>query len=132
MPWLRHSCAVPLAFACDPHTKQQDLCGELLQWLRTHPGSVLLALIIEAMLINLGTGLYGCNIPGGSHLTTNDHLFSAYHCGRPGGTSDLVLLAGPFSSSVTPTKRPNFSSKEGGVGETQCAWQRHVPLHSLW
>jgi len=26
------SCAAPLAFACDPHTTQRGLCGELLQW----------------------------------------------------------------------------------------------------
>ena len=36
---LHHSCAVPLAFACAPHTKPQDLCEEPVQWLRTHQGS---------------------------------------------------------------------------------------------
>ena len=47
--------------------------------------------------------------------TTNNHLITRKtSLQKAGGTSNLVLLAGPFSSSVTPTKRPTLSSMEGG------------------
>ena len=71
---------------------------------------------MSTSLIHLATGLYGCEHswwkpPPQPMITCFPRKTSLR---KPGGTSNLVLLAGPFSSSVTPTNRPNLSSMEGG------------------
>ena len=66
--------------------------------------------------IHRATGLYGCvhswwKPPPQPMITC---LVRKTVLRNPGRTSSFVLLAGPFSSSVTPTSLPNFSSSEGG------------------
>ena len=131
-PGFVHSCAVPLAFACDPHTKQQALCGEPVliaedssRFPYCWPSSLR---AMSTSLIHLATGLYGCEHswwkpPPQPMITCFPRKRSLR---KPGGTSNLVLLAGPFSSSVTPCHV--LRSTHRGVPRSEVDYRRRISL----
>ena len=65
--WLHSSCAVPLAFVCDPHTKLQGLCGDPCNGRGFVQVSVLLALVIEGNIDIRHPHEPPACIPGRSH-----------------------------------------------------------------
>ena len=111
-----------LAFACDPHTKRQDLCGEPVQWLRTHPGSHTAGphqkrgnVHLLHPLGNWTAWLRAFLVEATS--TTNDHLFPVFrvgrHCGRLVGHPTSFCWLGPFRAPW-PHQSTNFVFNGGG------------------